>query len=137
MASNSESGRHTEILISPDFDNDELTNLFNESWPEGTLRDFSITHQHSLAYLIASEDKKIIGYLNIPHDGAYHAFIVDLTVHPNFRRRGVALLLLDHAVTVCRNKKYHWAHLDFKEELSPLYEKAGFQLSTAGLLNLN
>lgn len=128
-------GEHKiQLFLSPSVGADRLQQLFDVSWERKVTRCFDITHQQSLFYLVAKTGSEIVGYLNVPHDGKHHAFIVDLSVHPTYRRQGVALAMLQKALDVCRSNGYEWIHLDFNEGLTPLYEKAGFKIGPAGII---
>ena len=67
--------------------------LWRDSWGsdwQGPLPDWRI----SLAHLGAYEGDRLVGYLNIATDGGGHAFLLDPTVHPDVRRKGLGTQLV-------------------------------------------
>lgn len=125
-----------QLFLSPSITESTLQKFFDISWSKKVIRSFDITHQKSLLYIIAKDGAEVVGYLNVPHDGKHHAFIVDLAVHPTYRRKGIALAMLKKASDICRDKGYEWLHLDFSEDLTPLYQKAEFKIGPAGIIYL-
>jgi GNAT superfamily N-acetyltransferase len=78
-----------------------------------------------------------IGFVNLAWDGGIHAFVLDTTVHPNVRRRGVGRGLVELAVEVARERGVEWVHVDFDGHLREFYYECGFRRTEAGLLHLN
>ncbi len=78
-----------------------------------------------------------MGFVNVAWDGGIHGFVLDTTVHPDYRRRGFALALLNEAARAASDHKLEWLHADFVPELEPLYRRAGYRPTNAGLLELN
>ena len=60
--------------------------------------------------------------------------MLDTTVHPDVRRQGIALSLLQQAARTASDQGLEWLHVDLKSELEPLYRKAGYRHTEAGLL---
>jgi GNAT superfamily N-acetyltransferase len=121
---------------SPPLTSDELNKLFAESWPEHRWRDFRPILQHSLAYLCAYDGATLIGYVNLAWDGGIHAFVLDTTVHPDWRRQGIGTELVRRAVAVARKRGIEWLHVDCEPHLRTFYGACGFQHTTAGLMHL-
>jgi len=69
-------------------------------------------------------------------DGGIHAFILDTTVHPEFRRRGIGIRLVKEAAKIAKERGIEWLHVDFEPHLQSFYEKGGFKNTKAGLINL-
>ncbi len=88
--------------VSPEIGNEALNALFDASWPEHTPSDFMALHRHSLAYVCAFAGDVLVGYVNIAWDGAVHAFLLDTTVAPAWRKRGIGRELVQCAVTTAR-----------------------------------
>jgi GNAT superfamily N-acetyltransferase len=59
--------------------------------------DFLQVLEHSLFFVCACYETRLIGFGNVAWDGAQHAFILDTTVHKDFRRRGVGIQLVKRA----------------------------------------
>jgi peptidoglycan/xylan/chitin deacetylase (PgdA/CDA1 family)/GNAT superfamily N-acetyltransferase len=120
----------------PNVSDDALNELFAAAWKDGFRRAFAPVHERSLVYLCAFEDERLIGYVNIAWDGGIHAFLLDPTVHPDARRRGVGTELVRRAVAIARMRGARWVHVDFEPELTEFYRRCGFAPTAAGLIDL-
>lgn len=117
--------------------NDELNKLFALSWPCHAAKNFQLLLRHSLTYLCAYRENQLIGFINVAWDGGIHAFILDGTVHPNLRRRGVGLELVRRAAEIAQKHGIGWLHVDYEVHLKTFYERCGFKSTEAGLLRLD
>lgn len=120
----------------PDVESMALNTLFLESWPGHRARDFDRTHQHSLTFICAFFGSRLVGYVNVATDGGAHTFLLDPTVHPDFRHRGIRTELVRLATSAARAAKAEWLHVDFEPAFEPFYAAAGFRPSAAGLIAL-
>ena len=134
------SKRPIEYRVSPPVDHAALNAFFVASWPEHKVRDFGPVLRHSLAYVCAYDergtDRALIGYVNLAWDGGVHAFLLDPTVHPAYRRRGIGTELVRRAADVARERGVRWLHVDYLPELAPFYRGCGFRHTEAGLMDL-
>jgi GNAT superfamily N-acetyltransferase len=80
----------------------QLNDLFAASWEGHRWRDFEPVLRRSLGYVCAWRGDELIGCVNLAWDGGVHAFVLDTTVRPNVRRRGVGRRLAKLAVEVAR-----------------------------------
>jgi len=69
------------------------------------------------------------GTISIVHFGRQLSWIGMLLVDPSFRKQGIGTLLLDHALSVCKEHGSACVGLDATPAGRPLYEKKGFSLS--------
>ena len=122
--------------ISPTVTNKELNRLFANDWDEHTAGDFTSVLSHSLLYVGAYYETRLIGYVNVAWDGARHAFILDTTVDKDFRRRGIGIELVRCAAEAARKRGVDWLHVDYEPHLKDFYRKCGFRDTAAGLINL-
>lgn len=122
--------------ISPAVTNDELNALFANAWESHTTRDFLQVLSHSLLYVCARHKTELIGFVNVAWDGASHAFILDTTIHKDFRRRGIGIQIVKHAAEASKKRGVEWLHVDFEPHLEDFYRKCGFRHTAAGLINL-
>lgn len=122
--------------LSPSLTNDELNELFNVAWQDDDWRDFEPVLNRSLAYVCAYHQERLIGFVNLAWDGGFHAFILDTTVHPEFRRRGIGQELVRRAAAEAERSEVEWLHVDFEPHLQDFYESCGFTNTAAGLLRL-
>ena len=121
------------ILRDPPVEEDALNGLFRAAWNLHRKRDFRKSLRHSLAYFVARDSDRLIGFVNVAWDGDQHAFLLDVTVHPSVQRQGIGTRLLVEAAEAARQRGCEWLHVDFEPELDPFYRKAGYRPTAAGL----
>jgi GNAT superfamily N-acetyltransferase len=134
--------RHGEIgsIVyrgSPPVASEDLNSLFAAAWVEHSWLDFDSVFRHSLAYVCAYHEERLVGFTNLAWDGGAHAFLLNLTVHPNLRRRGVGRQLVREAIRVARDRGVEWLHVDFEPHLRNFYRQCGFRDTEAGLVHLD
>lgn len=117
-------------------DVDALNELMVASWPGASPRDWRPVLQHSLATVCAYQGESLIGFVHVAWDGGVHAFLLDPTVHPNHRRRGIGTELVRRAADAARARGCTWLHVDYELLLAPFYEACGFGPTAAGLMRL-
>lgn len=92
--------------------------------------------KRSLAHVGAYDDGRLVGFVNTAWDGGIHAFLLDTTVHPDVRRRGIASALVRQAARLARERGAQWLHVDFEPYLEGFYRGCGFRPTAAGLIDL-
>ena len=98
----------------------------------------SRVRRHSLGWVCAFHDERLVGFVNVAWDGGPHAFIVDTLVAGDRRRAGIGRGLLETVVTECQRAGCEWVHVDFEEELRDFYLGAcGFRTTPGGLVSLS
>jgi GNAT superfamily N-acetyltransferase len=109
------------------------TRVFEDSeWDWSTL-----VHRHSLGWVVARADGKLVGFVNVPWDGLVHAWIQDTMVSQTSRHRGIATRLVEIARDAARDAGCEWLHVDFDEHLRSFYiDACGFAPTSAGLIAL-
>jgi ribosomal protein S18 acetylase RimI-like enzyme len=118
-----------------DLDVRKLAALFAAAWgsPKPNY-DQALTH--SFTWVTATSGAELIGFANVAWDGNAHFFLLDTTVHPNWRRRGIGRRLVEQAIEACRGHG-EWLHVDANEELmTGFYQRCGFEATRAGLVDL-
>ncbi len=124
------------LETNPPLSSEELNALFAVSWPHHRPRDFAPVFVRSLVYLAAYAGSRLVGFVNVAWDGGSHAFLLDPTVAPDLRRKGIGSALVAAAVAAARERGLEWMHVDFVPELETFYRKAGFRPTAAGLVRL-
>jgi GNAT superfamily N-acetyltransferase len=122
--------------ISPAITNEQLKALFDASWPDNGWSDFEPVLSRSMAYVCAYQQERLIGFVNLAWDGGIHAFLLDTSVHPDFRRHGIGRELVIRAIQVARERGMVWLHVDYEPHLEEFYRGCGFQHTEAGLMRL-
>jgi GNAT superfamily N-acetyltransferase len=89
------------------------------------------------ALLSARDGDELVGFVNVPWDGATHAFILDTLVSLRARRQGIGTRMVALAAEEARAARCEWLHADFDDELRAFYfDSCGFVPTPAGLIAL-
>jgi GNAT superfamily N-acetyltransferase len=122
-----------------DFANTSLNALHAEAF-DHRLLDIDWNRQvreHSLGWVCAHQGSELVGFVNVPWDGAVHAFLVDTVVAERALRQGVGRQLVARAVAGARAAGCEWVHVDFRDHLRPCYfDACGFRPTPAGVICL-
>lgn len=124
--------------LNPVVSNEDLSELYALGWERErvVVYDFQPIHERSLGFFCAYSGDKLVGYVNLAWDGGVHAFLLDPTVHPAFKRRGIGRELVRHAVELAHQRSLEWVHVDYEPHLDSFYKGCGFKPTLAGLINL-
>jgi len=125
-----------DYRVSPAITNDELNVLFANAWENHRTLDFLRVLQHSLLFVCAYYEMRLIGFVNVAWDGSQHAFILDTTVDRGFQRRGIGVQLVTRAAEAAKERGVEWLHVDYEPHLRNFYEQCGFKDTAAGLMRL-
>ncbi len=126
-----------EYLVNPRVTSEELRQLYLASWPAyHPPADFRPELERLLAYVGAYVGGDLIGFVRLAWDGGVHAFLLEPTVRPELRRRGIGRALVARAVAVARERGLEWVHVDYEPHLDPFYRTCGFTPTDAGLIRL-
>jgi GNAT superfamily N-acetyltransferase len=124
--------------VQPPLDNTTLNALFVASWPGHQPWDFSRTLAVCLSYVGAfTLEGDLIGFIKLAWDGEVHGFLLDPTVHPTWRKKGIGTELVRFAVEIARRNGLEWVHVDYLPEVERFYAGCGFVPTSAGLINLS
>jgi ribosomal protein S18 acetylase RimI-like enzyme len=119
--------------------NREMNALYAEGFGHELLDDDweAQTAGHSLGWVCARDDGKLIGFVNVAWDGGVHAFILDTVVATEARRHGIGTRMVAIAAEHARAARCEWLHVDFEEHLRSFYlDSCGFRPTPAGLIAL-
>lgn len=123
--------------VDPNLTNAELNELYSASWPSHRdAYDFGPELRHALTVVCAYHYDNLVGFVRVAWDGGVHAFLLEPTVHPGYRRRGIGHSLVEQAADVARQRGMEWLHVDYEPQLHPFYEACGFRPTRAGLIRL-
>jgi GNAT superfamily N-acetyltransferase len=121
------------------FDNGEVSKLHSDAFGHGSAAHdwWHQVSRHSLGWVCARDRDNLVGFVNVPWDGASHAFILDTAVAPRVQRQGVGTGLVAVAVREARTAGCDWVHVDFEDHLRGFYfDSCGFTTTSAGLIDL-
>jgi len=109
------------------------TRVFSgDEWPWTEL-----VERHSLGWVVARDEGRLVGFVNVVWDGLVHAWLQDTMVATDAGRQGVGTQVVAMARDEARAAGCEWLHVDFGDELRPFYlDACGFTPTTAGLINL-
>lgn len=124
-------------IVSDPFPGDEAMQvLWRAAWNVERSGSFQPLLERSLAHVGAYDSQALVGFVNVAWDGGVHAFILDTCVDPDYRRRGIALRLVERAADLARRRGAEWLHVDFEPHLETFYRQCGFGPTKAGLMRL-
>ncbi len=93
--------------------------------------------RHSLGWVVARLEGRLIGFCNVVTDGGDHAWLQDVIVEPGQQGRGVGRDVVTLATAQSAAAGCEWLHVDFDDDLRGFYvEVCGFESSGAGLKQL-
>lgn len=120
----------------PALSNEMLGNLLEPEQPPQARQNYEQVLARSLTWIGAFDGERLIGYVNVAWDGGVHAFLLDPTVHPLFRGRGIGTRLVKEALAAAaEHPGLEWVHVDSSQELMErFYIPAGFRPTAAGLV---
>ena len=105
----------------------ELEKLcFSDPWSENSIR-YELTNPLSY-WIVAMENDRVAGYVG-SQAVLDEADMMNIAVHPDFRRRGVALSLIEALVSELKERNVHCLTLEVRASNDPaisLYQKLGF-----------
>lgn len=116
--------------------NDQLGELLEPDRPAGARQDYEHVLTRSFTWIGAFHGDRLVGYVNVAWDGGVHAFLLDPTVHPEFRGQGIGTRLVREALAAAaEHPRLEWMHVDASEELMErFYRPVGFRSTPAGLV---
>jgi ribosomal protein S18 acetylase RimI-like enzyme len=125
--------------LNPPLSNAALNALYAAAWPAHGEResDFQPVLAHSLVTVGAYAGARLVGFVYVAWDGGIHGFLLDPTVDPAYRRRGIGQRLVAEATAAAQARGLVWLHVDYEPHLEAFYRECGFQPTLAGLIHLD
>jgi ribosomal protein S18 acetylase RimI-like enzyme len=116
----------------------EALNALYKAWPAHVAqRDLLRVLDRSLACVCAYHGERLVGFVYVAWDCWQHGFLLDPTVDPEYRHRGIGTELVRRATGAARDAGCESLHVDYEAELSRFYEGCGFMPTSAGLIRLS
>lgn len=124
------------LSVRPELADAELNALFGAAWGGESRTRWAPVLARSLTWVAARYGGRLVGFVNVATDGGTHAFLLDTTVHPDRRRRGLGTRLVRAATAEARAAGAGWLHVDYEPHLHGFYAACGFRPTRAGVLDL-
>ncbi|MEK6495457.1 GNAT family N-acetyltransferase [Myroides odoratimimus] len=129
--------KNISYTINASLDINTLNSFMEKVWKDHVWINYNQVLSRSLSYITANCGNEIIGFINIAWDGNKHAFLLDTSVDPNFRNKGIGKELVIKAIYECKANFIEWVHVDYEEKYENFYRQCGFvQKTSASLLHL-
>ena len=125
-----------------DFTSTEANHLHADAFGHRVYNDSEwdwvrLCNDHSLGWVTARLDGRLVGFVNVLWDGLVHGWLQDEMVASDARHRGIGVRLIHAARDAAKDAGCEWLHVDFDDELRPFYfGAAGFTPTNGGLINL-
>ncbi|MFH1616150.1 MAG: GNAT family N-acetyltransferase [Planctomycetota bacterium] len=87
------------------------------------------------AYFTARQNDALVGFVSVISDGVSDAFLGDLMVHPDCRRRGIGSALVKAAVRYVIDQGIRCTQVAFCPPEEPFFEQLGFYIMRAGVID--
>jgi len=110
----------------------EIENVsFSNPWPESSFRGEIENYPFSFPYVIVDyRNKRVIGYIIFWHIND-NIQISNIAIHPDYRRKGIARLLLQRVINSLQKEKVKYITLEVRPSnltAQSLYRKLGFEI---------
>ena len=120
-----------KIKLVKSWNEKEIVNLYKSAgwWKERyNSKAINMMIKRSFAFAVAIEQKsnKTIAMGRLISDGISDAYIQDLVVLPEFRKKGIGKSILRILLEFCLNKKIEWIGLIAEPDQDGFYESLGF-----------
>jgi len=124
-----------KVAIVKTVDTEQLKTLYKEAgwWDESDNADPNLINkiiQGSFCFAAASINDKLIGMGRAISDGVCDAYIQDVAVLHEFRRKGIGVLIMDELVKYLKSKNINWISLISEPKAVSFYQRYGFSRMT-------
>lgn len=127
-----------DYRISPPLGDILLNRLYSSVWPDHQERSFERVLERSLTYVGAFDaDDQLVGFVYVAWDGGAHAFLLEPSVLPAYRNRGIGRELIRRATREAADAGARWLHVDYTPDLERFYAASGFRPSPGGVIALS
>jgi len=102
---------------------------FADPWSQRLFRE-TLLFPHSVNFVLESPGGEVVGYLNL-YLIAQEGHLLNLAIHPAWRRQGLATAMLAHTIQYLRQRQALQLFLEVREKNQSairLYRKLGFEV---------
>jgi aralkylamine N-acetyltransferase len=121
-----------DIRFVKEWSEDEIVKLYKAGgwWKDsydkkGLL--YLIKNSFCFTVVIDKKTKKTIGMGRVISDGVSDAYIQDLVILPEYRKKGVGKKLICALINYCKSKNVNWIALISEPDQEDFYKKIGFK----------
>jgi len=120
-----------KIEIVQTADMEQVKGLYKDAgwWDDDDNKDPNLIHkiiQGSFCFAAASLNAKLIGMGRAISDGVSDAYIQDVVVLSEFRKKGIGVLIMDELVKHLKSKNINWISLISEPKAVSFYQRYGF-----------
>jgi GNAT superfamily N-acetyltransferase len=80
----------------------------------------------SYFHIALYDDNILVGYIDSVSNGVTDAYIQDLMVHTDFRKKGFGTELMNRMIAALKERHIYMISVIFEEKLKPFYSRFGF-----------
>jgi aralkylamine N-acetyltransferase len=121
-----------EIRIVKNWSEDEIVNLYKaggwwkDCYDTSGIPDL-IKGSFAFAVAIDKKNKKTVGIGRVLSDGLSDAYLQDIIILPEYRKKGIGKKLVLFLVDFCKKRKISWIALISEPNQEDFYKKLGFK----------
>jgi aralkylamine N-acetyltransferase len=121
-----------EIRIVKNWSEDEIVNLYKaggwwkDCYDTSGIPDL-IKGSFAFAVAIDKKNKKTVGIGRVLSDGLSDAYLQDIIILPEYRKKGIGKKLVLSLVDFCKKRKISWIALISEPNQEDFYKKLGFK----------
>jgi aralkylamine N-acetyltransferase len=121
-----------DVRFVKEWPEDEIVKLYkaggwwNDSYDKKGLS-YLIKNSFCFTVVIDKKTKKTIGMGRVISDGVSDAYIQDLVILPECRKKGVGKKLTCALINYCKSKNVNWIALISEPDQEDFYKKIGFK----------
>ena len=124
--------KNFEIKFIDNWSEDDIVNLYRaggwwkESYDKSKIKDL-IKGSFAFAVVIENKTNKTAGMGRILSDGISDAYLQDIIILPEYRKKGLGKYLVDELVKYCYSKNIKWIALISEPNQDGFYSNIGFK----------
>jgi ribosomal protein S18 acetylase RimI-like enzyme len=93
--------------------------------------------RHYAHYTVRDADNRLVGYMSVLSNGVSDAFLLDLAVHPQCRKRGIGTRIVRRGIRDLKEAGVRCVQVTFADDLEPFYAQCGFHIFKGGIIDFN
>lgn len=115
--------------------NREIEDLRSAVGWDNRIGSFQEVRKGLFAHITARHEGALVGFIDILSDGIADSYLQDLMVLPQFRGNGIGTELVVRAIRHMQSVDIKCIQVTFQDSLLSFYEKFGFHVHSAGIID--